>query len=755
MSIYYKIAQTVVNPDRAGSISRVYISQPDVSQEETVGRLLVLAEFPAKKSDYQALFNLIVEQLSIAYYQNEQILLLNKLATVTVATIFESAVSKINQILFELYQNQSIKFSADELNLTIAVIHENKIQFTNIGRNKALLIYKPKSQPGVIDPSFSLINITKKTTDPREDIFAPNKILANVVSGQVPQNGFFLFTNEALYEYLTERQLIKIITTLPPASAAAQIDNLLNQTQLAVPFSILILKNHKGQHSIDNEGPVVAAYSSPELRTISTHRTHMPMRPEKDINKESIRALNMTEDRTASILKPSGLFNYKKIFTSFSSLISLLKPRKKANLKILPAKLFDRKQSWLSVQKVGAFLGSAGLSIWTVIRAGINQLTNHEKRQNWIDRLKSISKRITKTHLIMIGIVIVCLTLFFANAYRLKHQSEIAKLHESFLELAKAIEKEESQIDADMLYNNKDKARTSLNKIGEMLKDFPQVSQDEKDEFTAIKARYQKRVDQINNIIRLTNLESEVNGKEGHMTNLVSIGDFLYLTVDNKIVKVDKKSKTYTQISDLDPDLKFGSTDKGGVYWLLAGNQILQINPSDKVKRFAIDAPSNIKGLEVYYNKLYLYTENDKQVYRYQLTTDGFMDKTPWLKNTEGLNDIRSLSIDGFVYLLDKDTVHQFGSGRKQNFSLSPVEPALTNPTKIIALKESDYLYILEPANQRLIVYNKKGIFLAQYTGDQLANLTDIAVDENFKMLYLLSGTTIYKTKLPQPVVSK
>jgi hypothetical protein len=119
------------------------------------------------------------------------------------------------------------------------------------------------------------------------------------------------------------------------------------------------------------------------------------------------------------------------------------------------------------------------------------------------------------------------------------------------------------------------------------------------------------------------------------------------------------------------------------------------------------------------------------------------------------LEAIRSLSIDGFVYLLDKNTIHQFGSGRPQNFSLSPVEPPLSNPTKMIALKESDYIYVLEPDQQRVVMYNKKGNFLAQYKGSELDKLVDMAVDEKAGQLYLISGTTVYQSKLPKPVAGK
>ncbi len=757
MPIYYKIAKLVLNPERASLVTRIHISQPDTEQEESLGRLLILTEFPSKKADYQALFNLLIEQFSIAYYENEQVLLLNKLATVTVASIFEAAVNKINQILFELQQTQSIKFSSSELSLTLAVIHENKIHFASIGRNQALLIYKPKSQVGISETALSLINISKKTRDSKDELFAPNKVLANIISGQVPQNGYFIFSNEALYEYLSENKLIKIISTLPPSGASAQIENELQQTHLAIPFSLIIIKNHKGQHQ-EQEDNLVSPAPEPELRSISTHRTHMPSRPERDINKESIRSLNLTEDQTAAILKPSGIFNYRKAGALFTSLASSLRRQPKQKLKVLPAKIFERKQRLVSWQKIFNVFATIAVSIWTLVLAISSQITDRDKRNNWLTRMRLIKSRITKTHLIMMGVVLVCLSLFIANAYRLNQESARKRMHEEVAELIKAIEKEESQIEADLLYGNKDKARNSLAQIGIILRDFPkQMNDEEKARYDIKNASYQEKLAKINSIAAFENLEAVASSKDGTLNNLASSGDYLYLTVDNKIVKVDKQSKTFKTLSDLDSDLKFGSTDNNGVYWLLsAGKNMIQINPSDSVKRFALEeAPDNIKGLEVYYNKLYLYTDTDKQVYRYQLTSDGFRSKSAWLKNPEGLDAIRSLSIDGFVYLLDKNTIHQFGSGRPQNFSLSPVEPSLANPSKVIALKEKDYVYVLEPEAQRVVVYNKKGNFLAQYKGAELDKLSDIAVDEKSVMIYLLSGTTVYQAKLPMPTVSR
>lgn len=753
MAIFYKIAQLVINPEHSGSISRAYISQPNASEEEQIGRLLILTEFPAKKPDYQALFNLIVDQVNIAYYQNEQIALLDKLATVSVQTIFESALSKLNQSLYEIWQNQSLKFNPDEFNLTISVIHENKLYFANLGRNKALLIYKPKTPNLQADSPYNLINITKKTSDPREDLLVPNKIISNVVSGMVPTAGFFLFTNEALFEYLSEKQLLKIITTLPPAGAAAQIENLFQQTQLAVPFSLFIIKNQKGQEHHDLDEPTVVSYGSPELIQIKAHRNKLIFRPDKDLNKESIRALNQTEARTAAILKPSGLINFHKISSLLKKLPAFFTIKKRNVLKILPSKVFDRKQSIVSLQRTALAVASFSMSVLGLAYHGITALTQAERRQNLWQKINNFRSKLTKTHLILIIIVLATVAGLVTNLYVIGQRAKQVRDRESFQQLAKEIQKYEAQIASDLSYGNKEKSRESINKISDLLKNFPQVSAQDNDEYNAIKNRHQSNLDLINDVIRLNDLEITGSFKNtGTLANLVSIDQFLLLTNNDSIIRFHKQSKEVTKINTENGSLNYGLTDNNGSYWLSSGSQIIQTGTSnDAFKRFALDGDLSIKGMDIYFNKLYLYSGTDKQIYRYQFTQEGFKDKSPWLKNNEGLDDVRSLAIDSNIYLLDRNNVHKYTMGRKQNFSLSPIEPALTNPTKILTLKEGNLIYILEPEQKRFIIYTKEGKFINQYSSNLFDSLSDFAIDEKYQMMYLLSGTNIYQLKLPMP----
>lgn len=231
----YKIAQIAVNPKNSTDIlSKIFLSQPSMEEEQLLGKLFVLAEIKNRKPDI-ALASFIIDRINLFYYQNEQIPLLARLATITVSDIFESSLAKLNQEIVNFIQTEKINIAGDDCNLTIGVIYKNKLYFCNLGHNKALLIYKPKIKSNRQINGYDLINVTVSTADPTQDVVLADKLFTNTISGSIPTDSYFIFTNEALHEFLTEKQLIKIVTTLQPSGAAEQIKNILEQTNIYMP----------------------------------------------------------------------------------------------------------------------------------------------------------------------------------------------------------------------------------------------------------------------------------------------------------------------------------------------------------------------------------------------------------------------------------------------------------------------------------------------------------------------------------------
>jgi len=75
---------------------------------------------------------------------------------------------------------------------------------------------------------------------------------------------------------------------------------------------------------------------------------------------------------------------------------------------------------------------------------------------------------------------------------------------------------------------------------------------------------------------------------------------------------------------------------------------------------------------------------------------------------------------------------------------LDEIDPPFTAAKKIYVSPDLEYIYILEPANKRLAIFDKTGKFLSQYQFVNLDDLKDFTIDEKTKKIYLLNGTKVY-----------
>ncbi|MEA3463938.1 MAG: hypothetical protein U9R14_02600, partial [Patescibacteria group bacterium] len=250
--MYYKIAQLTLTPgQKAGSTNEIFVAQPNADKENLAGKLFILIEIESKKADNLKIINFLIDRLNYNYYQNEKLILCERISGLKPEHIFESALAKTNKNLSEFIHAEKIKLNPGLINITAGIIHKNNLHFGNLGKNKALLIYKNKK--GNNHAKYKLINIIEQTKDSgSKKQTGLTKLFTNVISGSIPANGYFIFTNEALPEYLSNKQLIDIVTTLPPTGAAEQIKNMLIRINAYVSFLGIIIKNTAEQQSAES-----------------------------------------------------------------------------------------------------------------------------------------------------------------------------------------------------------------------------------------------------------------------------------------------------------------------------------------------------------------------------------------------------------------------------------------------------------------------------------------------------------------------
>ena len=103
------------------------------------------------------------------------------------------------------------------------------------------------------------------------------------------------------------------------------------------------------------------------------------------------------------------------------------------------------------------------------------------------------------------------------------------------------------------------------------------------------------------------------------------------------------------------------------------------------------------------------------------------------------------MAVDGSIWLLADKFIEEYYLGQLSQTILPDLFPEVKNLTKIFTSPSHSYLYVLEPANKRLIVFDKSGKIISQYQSEKFNNLLDFSVSQDKKTIYLLNNLKIYQ----------
>jgi len=785
--MHHKIAQLILTPKkRTDTVSQVFVAQPDVNKEALAGKLFILIEIKSKRSDGLKIINFLVDTLNNNYYQNEKILLREKITTLKVEHIFESALAKSNKSLVEFLRTERLKLIPSVINITVGIIYKNYLHFTNIGNNKALLIYPaPKHQNnkniktqddslwrGVYKNKneadkneYKIINVSQQSEDSLP-IKQPSltKLFTNVISGTLPRGGYFIFTNETLPEYISSTQLIDIITTLPPTSATEQIKNILNKINAYVPFLGIIIKSTTGVEKVDLAQNVITSSTQSSLDT-----------------------LNVTTETTEKLLTPSGIIRSKKLFLLPNILSAGLKSRLTNKIKI-DGDYSGLKDKILMKKQVGRFSFTKLVQLIKNFTVYTIKLTAHifKKREKIKPSESLISeqtqpiksnrllakkfkfsnnwfKKLSKKNKALIIAVIIILLLLLQNLFVLNLKNKKIEQQQNYTELTQLIEQKQNQVDASLLYNNENDAKKYLDEIKELLAQLPQENEEQINIFNQLTEKYEEKLEKIRHIIKIESANELTNftnlNSNAEPTNLVLVKEKnkLYLadSTQNSIYIFDLSENLALAITDLKLDIEqlvYPAIDNNNIYYFNKNNIIELNTETEAINQLAINLAeqAEIISMSSFNNRLYLLDKQNNQIYRYNKSETGFSDASNWLNENVDFSYAIDMFIDGSIYVLFNDgQLTEYFMGIKQKFELQldSVAPIIEHPTKVMVSIEQKYIYILEPSQQRLIIFDKKGQFLYQYQFEQFTNLLDFAVDEVNKVVYFLNNTSLYQVE--------
>ncbi len=143
---------------------------------------------------------------------------------------------------------------------------------------------------------------------------------------------------------------------------------------------------------------------------------------------------------------------------------------------------------------------------------------------------------------------------------------------------------------------------------------------------------------------------------------------------------------------------------------------------------------------------LYLFDKKAGQVIKYPflISKESFSLGKPefWLKRaTVG----ESISFDGSLWVLTKNSILKYQNGELREKISPDIFPPVKEFSKIFTSPNLPYLFVLEPVQKRILIFNKSGQLIKQFQSEKFDNLLDFAVSNDGKTIFLLNGLKVFK----------
>lgn len=158
-----------------------------------------------------------------------------------------------------------------------------------------------------------------------------------------------------------------------------------------------------------------------------------------------------------------------------------------------------------------------------------------------------------------------------------------------------------------------------------------------------------------------------------------------------------------------------------------------------------------ISDMVVFGGNIYLLDTTKSRIWKYVATEKGFSQLFEYL-NPDTLPDLTkttNMAIDGSVWLgTSTGKILRFTSGKENSFTTQGEELPLGQNLKVYTHDEAKMVYVLDSDHQRVVVYDKDGLYMSQYVWKAGFRPTSFVVSEETGKIFLLRDGKIYAVDL-------
>lgn len=742
------------NQDRSHVL--LHITEPGTPEEMSKGYFFAVAEINNGSIEQIEHLQQMIDDLESGYYETED---------QEGKSAFEITLEFINR-----RGHHVLQYHDAITNCLVGVLRGHELFFAYHGFPVAQLFYNNKEELSHLD-----ILATPAGTQ------NPNQLFSSMLQGKISEGDYFYVATPHVADYFTADRITKILTSKNTRQSTEHIQKILSDFNDELSFGGILL-HFPTEFQIPKTGK--------QLRNLS----------EKG-SAESLNDMISQERNTAEILSPPIMDGIKKSWSNlFNKNNQLQKPEIKpaiipkthSSIEItskgeIETNFRPRKEEesdtisntilvnlgkgvvgaismlYLLVKNIIVYSGKGLLGLFILItnKGGQREIVIKNFKQKIFLKQEALSNMTIANKLLLVFIILLMIIFIGSLFYfKLEKNNEIKKL--AYQNQVQLILDKKTEADASLLYDDENKAFSLLQEAKIALNELPTDNKEEKTNASEL----QKEVDAtLMKLRKLYTISPTILANLGSVEptvqaqKIIKINQQLiaYGENDNNFYSINLSNNAITKKDHNNiPHLYSADTPKeqDKIIFLTGPNTVASFDPKTSLlAKIDILFPNegiNLANIFVYSQRLFTLDTVNNQIYKHNPTQTGYDKGTTWLKNTaNNISDAASLAIDGDLFVLKKDgAILKYTSGLMQDFIITGLDPSLDNPSLLWTYNGVNNLYILEPTNKRVIVLDKNGKLIAQYTATEWQNPTGMVVDEAGGQIYILDTNKVYKFTL-------
>jgi hypothetical protein len=705
----------------------LHISEPSTAEELPKGSLFALIEITGGATEQIEELQQCIDNIESQYYSEE---------TENPQELFEKILEQVNR--------KSHHFlSTGTVDAVVGVMIGETILLSYHGAPIAYVCYQQKQ----VYKALPII------TEPEDN---PTQLFSSVISGSIHLHDYFFAGTPSVGRYFSEDRIQKIITARDAQSAATHLERILTNLRSDISFGGIISK-------------LISIHDLPKTGKIPPHL-------KQGSKTDSVYGLVAAQDDTDETLNPSLLRSAKNLLSSKEAVEKTKKTMHteqdnlSENTPFIILLIRGMGTTLLTIatillgifERVAMFIRDTTVIMWYLA-------TNHKQKRAFVLRditqsleqkkrafieLSLVGKITLSTTIMLAGIFIGSITIYHI------HKKEAIQEQKYILTLTE-IQSTYEKAQAQFTYNDQAGALNLLTKAQAKAAALPTHTDKQKETRQSLLNSIAILLDQVRNITIvsptvLATIPSTAE-KPATPTHLARIQNTLiaFGTNDNTHYTIPVVGGTVeTRDHSSLPSLLRASTPKENdtIVFLGDAQSIGALDPvSQTISPKTIVYPTvgaTPNDIALYNRRAYILDAKNNQIYKHNPTATGYDKGAPWVQTQlEGstLTDGVSIAIDGDVFVLTSSgTIKKFVAGKEESFTITGLDPTLSNPTELFTYTDVNSIYILEPTNKRVVVVDKTGKLTKQYTATEWKNPTGMSVDEKNKTVYILDSNVVY-----------